>query len=276
MNWTNKNDALFRAPQRRLLPLIIGACLTVAVMGCSTPSASSPTGAAPTAAVTANTTVPAATTAPTAVAATTAPVATTTASGANPTASTSAGGNTVTLVVVSEKSEARYRVREQLAGVNLPSDAVGATSAITGQIVGKLDGSIDSANSKFVVDVQTLKSDQFQRDGFIQRTPLQTSQYPYVTFVPTSATGLPASSPVPTSATFQLMGNLTVKDVTKPVTWNATCNLQGGGQTEGLCNATTSFTFADFNLEQPHIGRVISIEDTIKLEVDLYLKRANP
>jgi len=124
--------------------------------------------------------------------------------------------------------------------------------------------------------VRTLKSDQSPRDFFIQRTPLKTSKYPNVTFVVKSATGLPTIPPVPTTATFQLVGDLTIKDVTKPVTWDATCNLQGGGQTEALCNATTSFTFADFNLQQPRIGRVISIEDTIKLEVDMYLQRTNP
>jgi hypothetical protein len=42
----------------------------------------------------------------------------------------------IRLVVLPEKSEARYRVREQLVGVSLPSDAVGVTKAITGTIVG--------------------------------------------------------------------------------------------------------------------------------------------
>jgi hypothetical protein len=34
--------------------------------------------------------------------------------------------------VVAERSEARYRVREQLAGISFPSDAVGTTRAIEG------------------------------------------------------------------------------------------------------------------------------------------------
>jgi polyisoprenoid-binding protein YceI len=179
----------------------------------------------------------------------------------------------VTLVVVPAKSKAQYRVREQLAGVNLPSDAVGSTNAISGTIVGKTDGTIVSDASKIVVDVRTLQSDQGMRDGFIQRTPLQTSQYPYVTFVPTSAPGIvPAvpSSPI----SFQLQGNLTVRDVTKPVNWNATC--QATSQTEGTCTANTSFTFEDFSLEQPRVGRVLSIDDKITLEVEFALQRVNP
>lgn len=233
--------------------------LAVVIIGCSTPAAT-PTNAPPTVAP-----------------ATAAPAATNTGA-LNPTttSATTNAGETVTLVVVPEKSEVRYRVREQLAGFDLPNDAIGRTKAITGQIVGKRsDGSIDSANSKFVVDVRTLRSDQGARDNFIQRTPLQSSQYPNVTFVPTSAPGLPLLVPDSGSATFQLMGDLTIRDVTKPVTWQASCQLESN-QTEGKCTATTSFIFADFSLEQPRVARVLSIDDKITLEVDLYLQRVNP
>ncbi len=253
--------------------------LSVALIGCSAPAdtpASAPTNVPPTVAPAAtNTTAAVPTNAPVA---TNAPEATAaaepTAANAEPTAAPNNADETVTLVVVPEKSEARYRVREQLAGVSLPSDAVGKTQAITGQIVGKMDGSIDSANSKFVVDVRTLQSDQGMRDGFIQRSTLQTSQFPNVTFVPTSAPGLPLLVPDSGAATFQLAGDLTIRDVTKPVTWEASCQLESS-KTEGKCTAATSFTFADFNLEQPQVPRVLSIEDTIKLEVDLYLQRVN-
>lgn len=184
---------------------------------------------------------------------------------------TSQDSSTITLVIVPDKSKAGYRVREQLAGVSLPSDAVGTTSAVSGQIVGKTDGTIDASKSKFVVDLRTLKSDQSVRDGFIQRTPLQTSQYPNATFVPTSATGLP-SYPPSGPASFSLTGNLTIKDVTKPVTWDVTC--QPASATEGTCHATTTFTFEDFNLQQPQVARVLSIVDKITLELDLDLQRA--
>jgi polyisoprenoid-binding protein YceI len=174
---------------------------------------------------------------------------------------------------VPDKSEARYVVQEQLVGNDLPNQAIGRTNAVSGQIVGKMDGTLDPAASQFVVDVRTLRSDVGMRDNFIQGTPLDTRNYPNVTFVPTSAPGLPLLVPESGAATFQLIGDLTIRDVTKPVTWEASCELMNG-QTEGLCKANTSFTFADFSLEQPRVGRVLSIEDNIRLEVDLYLQRA--
>jgi hypothetical protein len=63
-------------------------------------------------------------------------------------------------------------VREQLANVDLPNDAVGATSAITGQLVLDAQGQVVPGASRFVIDVTTLKSDRERRDGYLQRRTL--------------------------------------------------------------------------------------------------------
>ncbi|OGO38282.1 MAG: hypothetical protein A2Z03_08605 [Chloroflexi bacterium RBG_16_56_8] len=176
------------------------------------------------------------------------------------------------LEIVPDKSEARYRVREQLANVSLPSDAVGRTNAITGTIVGKSDGTIVSSDSKFVVDLRTLRSDRDQRDNFLRRDVLQSNQYPNAVFVPTQAPGLDLTMPPSKPVTFKLTGDLTVRNVTKPVTWEVTCQPQGN---EGSCHATTNFNFAYFNLTQPRVPVVLSVVDNIVLELDLVLRSAS-
>lgn len=203
---------------------------------------------------------------PTAVAA---PTPTTSNPAAAP-ASTDTSGDVIRLVLVPEQSEARYRVREQLAGVSLPTDAVGATKSFTGTIVGKTDGTILSDQSKFQVDLRTLKSDQSMRDNFLTRNTLETDRYPYAIFVPTSAPGLPLTLPQSGEIAFQLIGNLTIRDVTKPVTWDVKGKVAGNTATG---TGTTTFTFEYFNLTQPHVGRVLSIVDNITLELDLTLQR---
>jgi len=176
----------------------------------------------------------------------------------------------IRLVLVPEQSEARYRVREQLAGVSLPSDAIGATKVLTGTIVGKRDGTIVSTESKFRVDLRTLKSNDDRRDNFLRRSTLETDKYPYADFVATEAPGLPLSLPASGDLEFKLIGNLTVHDVTKPVTWDVKGKVQSD---EAVGTATTSFTFAYFNLQQPRVPLVLSVEDTIRLELDLHLRR---
>lgn len=197
-------------------------------------------------------------------------VAPTVAAPAPQSAAADSSSDVIRLVLVPDKSQARYRVREQLAGVSFPSDAVGATQAFTGTIVGKTDGTILSDQSKFQVDLRTLKSDEGVRDNFISRSVLETSRYPYATFVPTSAPGLPLKLPASGQLAFQLIGNLTIRDVTKPVTWDVSGTVTGNTATG---TATTTFTFEDLNLTPPHVARVLSIVDSIRLELDLTLQR---
>jgi len=77
---------------------------------------------------------------------------------------------------------------------------------------------------------------------------------------------LPATGTI----TFQLTGNLTVKDVTRSTIWDVTLTAAGSTLTG---TATTSFTFEEFGLTKPRVARVMSVEDTIKLEYDLKLVR---
>jgi polyisoprenoid-binding protein YceI len=186
------------------------------------------------------------------------------------TAGTSSGGDVIRLVLVPENSEARFRVREQLAGANLPNDAIGRTKDFTGTLVIKPDGSIVSSDSQFVVSMGTLVSDQPMRDNFLRGNVLQVNQYPRAVFVPKQASGLPSPLPQSGSVTFKLTGDLTVRNVTQPVTWDVTAQVQGNQVT---AQAATTFKFEDFSLTQPRVGRVLSIEDNIKLELDVTLQR---
>jgi hypothetical protein len=59
----------------------------------------------------------------------------------------------VQLVVAPTGNEVRYRVREQLVGLDLPNYAVGATSEVTGGMSFDARGTIVPAASKFMVNI---------------------------------------------------------------------------------------------------------------------------
>ena len=163
---------------------------------------------------------------------------------------------------------ARYRIREQLVGLDLPNDAVGETNSVTGVIAADAKGNIIASESKFMVDVSGLKSDKDRRDNFVRRRVLETEQHPSVTFVPKSVRGI--SLPLPTSGkkTFELIGDMTVRGTTKPTVWKVDATF-GPDRMTGA--ATTQFTFADFGLTQPKVPVVLSVDETIKLELDFTL-----
>jgi polyisoprenoid-binding protein YceI len=167
-------------------------------------------------------------------------------------------------VVAPSGNEARYRVREQLVGVELPNDAVGVAKEITGSLLVEPNGSVVKDSSKIIVTLTSLKSDKDRRDGYVQRRTLETAKFPTVELVPMTFQGL-AAKPGAAPTAFDLLANLTVHGVTRPTTWKVTARTEGS-DIVGL--ATTAFTFKDFSLDQPSVPVVLSVNDTIKLEYD--------
>lgn len=203
---------------------------------------------------------------------TTQPAATVTANNGATAApqSGTAATNSYHLVLTQDGTEARFRVKEQLAGRNLPNDAVGTTQAVTGAIVIQPDGKIDATKSKMVVDVSSLKTDESRRDNFIKRNTLQTDQYPTATFVPTAVQGLPSPLPASGDVTFQITGDLTIHGTTKSSTWQVKGTITGQ-DLKG--SASAAFKFGDFNMSPPRAAVVLSVEDNIRLELDFHLTR---
>jgi len=173
--------------------------------------------------------------------------------------------------IVAEGSEVRYRVREQLVGLSFPNDAVGATGAVEGSVAFDAQGRV-LPDSRVTVDLRTLRSDEGRRDNYVRRNTLETDRFPTVTFVPTEARRLPFPLPATGSVPIELVGDLTVKDVTRRVTWEGTATFDGPRVT---IRARTAFRFGDFGLRVPRVSVVLSVEDDIKLEADLALRRSS-
>jgi polyisoprenoid-binding protein YceI len=174
--------------------------------------------------------------------------------------------------VVADRSEARYRVREQLAGISFPSDAVGTTSAIDGSIFLDTQGRIRTSDSRLTVDLRTMRSDRDRRDNYVRRNTLETERHPTAVFIPSEVRGLTFPLPQTGTASFELIGDLTIRGTTRPTTWEATATFNGQ---EVSMEAKTSFRFADFGLSIPRVASVLSVEDTIRLETDLLLRRSS-
>jgi polyisoprenoid-binding protein YceI len=185
-------------------------------------------------------------------------------------AATSVRGETLRFVLAPTGNAVRYRVRERLVGQDLPNDAVGETKSITGGIAFDSSGKVIREASKFVVNARTFVSDKDRRDGFVRGRLLETEEYPSIELVPTEVHGV--SLPLPTSGTrpIEVTGDLTVRGVTRPTIWKGTAQFQDGRL---MGSAATAFTFNDIQMEQPRVRVVLSVADTIRLEIDFNLVR---
>lgn len=167
-------------------------------------------------------------------------------------------------------NEARYRVNEQLAGRTLRNDAVGATTAVTGQLVLDGRGRFLADSSRITIDLASLRTDSDRRDNYVRRRTLEVEQYPAAVLVPTELRGL--AWPLPTSGehSFQLVGDLSLHGVTRASVWQVTARFAGSRITG---TARTQFKFADHDLTIPRVASVLSVQDSIRLEYDFAFER---
>jgi len=171
--------------------------------------------------------------------------------------------------IASDKSTAGYTVQEVLTGKG-NATAIGTTDAVVGTILLDKSGAALPC-SVFYVDLRTLTTDEDRRDGQVQKV-LEAETYPLGTFIMTSAEGLSGSLTDGADHTFKVTGDLTVHNVTRHVTWDATVKMDGDTLTG---SATTKVTFADFGMEAPVFGPVASIENDFQLQVQLVASRAS-
>ena len=169
-------------------------------------------------------------------------------------------------VSVLEGSVARYSVTEQLARLSSPIDAVGETGDVQGAIVFDADGNVDPDQSVITVAVAGLTSDEDRRDRYVRNNTLSTSRFPSAEFVVTDAPDLDWPFPDSGETTFLLIGDMTIREVTSLVKWEVEAK-SVDGQVSGRAKAV--ITFDQFDLSKPSLAFIVSVEDEIRLELDI-------
>jgi polyisoprenoid-binding protein YceI len=175
--------------------------------------------------------------------------------------------------VLAADSVAGYRVREQLANLDAESDAVGRTSAISGQaVIGSQGADLVVSDATFSVDLTQLQSDDNRRDGQLSRQGIETAQFPTATFKLTQPVTLPADAPSGAVVNVSLTGDLTLHGVTKQVSIPVQAQLQGS-QIQVVGSYT--FPWGDFGMQKPTSFSVLSVADQATLEFKLLLAKGS-
>jgi polyisoprenoid-binding protein YceI len=165
-------------------------------------------------------------------------------------------------------NEARYRVRERLMGHDFDNDAIGETKNMTGAIAFDSNGKVIREASKFTLDAGSFVSDKDRRDGFVRGRLLEADRYPTILLVPTEVRGVSLPLPKSGSLPIEMTADLIVRGVSRPTIWKGTAQFEPG---RIVGSAGTAFTFADIQLEQPRVPVLLSVADTIKLEINFNL-----
>jgi polyisoprenoid-binding protein YceI len=183
-----------------------------------------------------------------------------------------------TFVIVPADSKATYLADEEFFGGALAkygiaagkSDVVGSTQAIEGQLQLNLDDlSAALGDNHFTVKMNTLTTDRDLRDGWIRENGPRFNDYPEARFVATGIEGAPTMYTDGDEVKFKLAGDLTIREITKPVTFDVTARLAGdtlGG------TATTRVLMSDFGIDPPSFANTLTVADEIGIEVQFTAK----
>lgn len=171
-----------------------------------------------------------------------------------------------------EESEAGYRVREKLARLPAPSDAVGRTSGVTGEFtLAGTDGRYTIEGLNVEVDMTSLRSDSDRRDNALRERGLETDRFPTATFVSEGPIDLPGNIRSGEPVELMLDGALTIHGVTRHVSIPVEAELDG--RTVEVVGSLT-IPMADFDIEPPNVANIVSVEPTGTMEFRLLLEKA--
>ncbi|HEV8670397.1 MAG TPA: YceI family protein [Candidatus Limnocylindria bacterium] len=167
--------------------------------------------------------------------------------------------------VVPERSLATIRVREQVAAIPAPGDAILTTRAFSGAVVLLPDGAFASG-SAFAADLDTLKSDEPLRDEWIKFNTLNTRVYPRAEFTLLRVIGLPLPLASQGEWAAALEGTMKIHGVERPLSWPVQVTRSAG---EVRVRGKTEFVFGDYGMAVPANRLILSVVDNVRLEVDL-------
>jgi polyisoprenoid-binding protein YceI len=172
---------------------------------------------------------------------------------------------------VADGSVAGYRVREKLAQLPAPSDAVGRTGAVTGQVtIADRGGAYSAGDATFTVDVSQLKSEKSQRDNKIHSIGLETDKFPQATFAAVGPISIPDDAVNGKAVTVQTDGDLMLHGVTRKISIPLQVQ-RDGAQIKIVGNY--QFTWSDFKMSAPSIQPFVSVTGEPLLEFELHLSK---
>jgi polyisoprenoid-binding protein YceI len=177
---------------------------------------------------------------------------------------TTAGTAATIYELVAAESGIRFTMDELLRGQ--PKTVVGATRLVSGQIALNLADLSTAQIGVVQVNARSFFTDDVFRDEALHTFIIDSQTYPLVTFTPTSIDGLPEQIGVGETAVFTLTGDLTIRDITRPVTFDCTAVPISSTRLEGSAAATVSRS--DFGLVIPQVTQVANVDEEFLIEIE--------
>lgn len=167
--------------------------------------------------------------------------------------------------IQSTDSDVTFSLDELLRG--LPTMAVGRSQQVAGQIAVNFDAPATSQVGPILINARTLATDNLFRDNAIHSFILDTTAHEFITFTPTQIRGLPEQFVVDEPFILEIEGNLTIRDITQPVIFEATVT---ANRTQLTGTATGQIDRNDFQLQIPAARGVADVSNQVSLTIQFF------
>ncbi|MYD41418.1 MAG: YceI family protein [Acidimicrobiia bacterium] len=164
---------------------------------------------------------------------------------------------------LSEGTEARFSIYEDLRGE--PFTVVGVTTEVVGRVRVDPSDLSRSQMGQILINARTFATDSGNRDRAIRGPILAAEQHEFITFSPTGITGLSGAAEAGREYSFSVAGDLTVREITRPVTFTVVARWDADGRLQG--SASTTVLRSDFELGVPSVPFVANVADEVGLEL---------
>jgi polyisoprenoid-binding protein YceI len=159
-----------------------------------------------------------------------------------------------------------FQLEEDLRGQR--NVVTGETQEVAGDILVDFDNPAMSEVGTIRINARTLATDNDFRNRAIRTQILQSArdEYEFIEFEPTEIRNFPADPQIGQELTFDVVGNLTIRETTREETFQATVTLVNEDLMEGM--ATAQVLRENYGLQIPSAPGVANVTDEVQLTIN--------
>jgi polyisoprenoid-binding protein YceI len=174
--------------------------------------------------------------------------------------------------IIADESQVSFTLTEDLRGQ--PTTVIGTTKEVAGQIFVDFASPANSRVGGIRINARTLTTDSEFRNRAIRSNILESSkaEYEFIDFTPTAISGLPDTVAVGQAVTFQVVGDLKIRQIVQSVTFEVAVTAVAEDRLEGT--ATAQVTRDQFNLTIPNAPGVANVSNEVTLEIQFVATKA--
>ena len=179
------------------------------------------------------------------------------------TAETSVPTKSILYVIDQSHTNVSYGVGEIFLNQNNRYNyAEGITNIVSGEILVDFSKPDLSSVGEITVDIKSFKSDKSRRDNAIRDRWLESNIFPIAVFTPTELRGLPEKYIPGDMVDFEIDGNLSVRNTTKPASFLVTLTIN---YDQIVGHASTRLQMTDFGFDPPDISGILKAENEVDI-----------